>query len=124
MDAPNLHGVLVIGGCGCLGHHIVMQLVADHNTSNITIFHLSTEHTNVEEMTYIQGSQFPRNAILSIHQQIKPHIIIHTASPKLIIQSNTRQLYHDVNITGPNTLSPLLLKWAQPKHLSTPPALQ
>lgn len=72
MDAPKLQDALVIGGCGCLGHHIVKQLVADHDTSNITVLDIGIKHNNVKGVTYIQGSLCSREAILSVLQQTKP----------------------------------------------------
>ena len=35
--------VLVIGGCGCLGHHIVKQLIEDPDASDTAVFDINTK---------------------------------------------------------------------------------
>jgi sterol-4alpha-carboxylate 3-dehydrogenase (decarboxylating) len=104
MELLSLDPVLVIGGCGCLGHSIVEQLIKDGSASNVAVFDVNTKFNRVDSVKYIQGSLSSRDDVLSALQQTKARVVIHTASPKLMIQSNTRELYTEVNINGTRTL--------------------
>ncbi|CAD6446713.1 4d7390a1-c76e-4a9c-a9d5-1db0ac30adc7 [Sclerotinia trifoliorum] len=82
MSSPHHNSVLVIGGC------------------DIAVFDINTQSNRVDGVKYIDGSLTSREHILQTLQETKPRVIIHTASPKLMIQANTRQLFTDVNING------------------------
>ena len=58
----------------------------------------------VDGIKYIEGSLTSRVDVLQAIQEIKPRIIFHTASPKLMVQANTRQLYTEVNVNGTKLL--------------------
>ncbi|TVY24042.1 3beta-hydroxysteroid-dehydrogenase/decarboxylase isoform [Lachnellula hyalina] len=91
MSFPSLSPVLVIGGCGGLGHHLVQLLVEDSSSSDIAVLDINTK--TIELMV----SNISR-------AEVKPRVIFHTASPKLMVQANTRQLYTEVNVNGTTLL--------------------
>lgn len=53
--------MLVIGGCGSLGHHIVKQSFEDPELSDIAGFDVSTQSNRVDGVKYIEGSLTSRN---------------------------------------------------------------
>jgi sterol-4alpha-carboxylate 3-dehydrogenase (decarboxylating) len=92
--------VLVIGGCGGLGHHIVKQLLEKKDASNVTVFDLKTERNVVSGARYIKGDLSSLDDIRNALQKVRPQVIIHTASPVPMGQKNTQRLYERVNIEG------------------------
>ena len=51
----SMEPIVVIGGCGSLGHHIVKQLF-EAGATDVTVFDISTENNIVPRAKYIQGS--------------------------------------------------------------------
>ncbi|KAM5439815.1 putative 3beta-hydroxysteroid-4alpha-carboxylate 3-dehydrogenase [Microsporum ferrugineum] len=92
--------VLVIGGCGGLGHTIIKQLLQKGDASNITALDITTKHNIVPGAKYIEGSFSSPTDIRGVLEQVKPRVIFHTASPLLMQQKNTQELYEKVNIEG------------------------
>ncbi|CCU81378.1 C-3 sterol dehydrogenase/C-4 decarboxylase/Erg26 [Blumeria hordei DH14] len=92
--------VLVIGGCGFLGHHIVQQLHSSYDCT-VSILDLQTTRNRLLDTTgvrYFEGDITSIDSILPIFEETKPDIVIHTASPTLT--GGSRQLYQRVNIDG------------------------
>jgi len=105
-STPNLStSVLVIGGCGFLGHHIVSQLLSP-STSTISVLDLHTTANRLPNCTYHTGDITSPASVRSILQKVKPAIIIHTASP-LAANGHTKgqkQLFYKVNVEGTRNL--------------------
>ncbi|KAF7914153.1 uncharacterized protein EAF01_000559 [Botrytis porri] len=91
--------VLVIGGCGFLGHHIV-SLLHDRYNCTISVLDLRTSRNQHSsgEVTYHDGDITSLESLLSIFNSIKPDVVIHTASPVAI--TGTNELFHKVNVGG------------------------
>ncbi|TVY33155.1 Sterol-4-alpha-carboxylate 3-dehydrogenase,decarboxylating [Lachnellula occidentalis] len=104
MASPSLGPVLVIGGCGFLGHHIVKLLVEESPSSDIAVLDINTKKNRIDGVKYLEGSLSSRDEVLQAIQEVKPRVIFHTASPKLMVQANTRQLYTEVNVNGTTLL--------------------
>ncbi|KAH8820304.1 3-beta hydroxysteroid dehydrogenase/isomerase family-domain-containing protein [Xylogone sp. PMI_703] len=95
-----LGNVLVIGGCGFLGHHIVNLLVESY-TCNVSVVDLRTVHNRRPEsdgVQYYDGDITDISSLLPIFEKAKPDVVIHTASPTLV--GGTKQLYRKVNVEG------------------------
>jgi sterol-4alpha-carboxylate 3-dehydrogenase (decarboxylating) len=106
MEAP-LGSVLVIGGCGFLGHHIVRHLCDSSDASSITVFDVQTHHNRITGPEYLSGSITSREDVLNVLNKAKPKVIFHTASPPAL--TGNRKIFEDVNIGG----TKLLLESAQ-----------
>ena len=96
--------VLVLGGCGSLGHHIVRQLLETGKASDVTAFDVRTEVNRVPGANYIEGSITSMRDVRAALDSVKPRVIMHTVSPQLMGQKNTRKVYEDVNIGGTRIL--------------------
>lgn len=92
--------VLVIGGCGFLGHHIVTLLHSSY-TCTIAVVDLHTTRNrrpDSDGVKYYNGDITSIESLLPIFQQVKPEVVIHTASPTLMGAS--KALYYKVNVEG------------------------
>jgi sterol-4alpha-carboxylate 3-dehydrogenase (decarboxylating) len=102
-----LGSVLIVGGCGFLGHHIVSRLVDSHPLE-ISVLDLDTKRNRFPRVAYHDIDITSRPAVQSILQQIKPQTIIHTASPNVLLEgpslAQRRALYEKVNIEGTRNL--------------------
>ena len=102
--------VLVVGGCGFLGRHIVSQLL-EPSTSKVSVLDLRTTKNRLPGASYYDADITSPEAVRSVFETVKPQIIIHTASPTAI-QDNAsaaqkrgaKALYHKVNVEGTRNL--------------------
>jgi sterol-4alpha-carboxylate 3-dehydrogenase (decarboxylating) len=87
MKSPQetVHGlgnVLVIGGCGLLGHHVVRFLVQNGKPANeISVFDISVEHNRIDKINYIAGDLSQKDVVSAVFKQTKPNVLINVASP-------------------------------------------
>ena len=106
----DLGSVLVVGGCGFVGHHIVKQLLFNYDCT-ISVLDLRTTHNRQPKVTYHDGDITSREAVLAVLKEAKPNVIIHTASPSAVLNSVSSQavraankLYYNVNVNGTKNL--------------------
>lgn len=103
--------VLVIGGCGFLGHHIVSQLL-EPSTAQISVLDLRTTQNRLQGATYYDADITSPSTVRDVLQKVKPQIIIHTASPTQVQEGaqnaaqkqKARQMYYKVNVEGTRNL--------------------
>ena len=103
----SLGSVIVIGGCGFLGHHIVNQLVQAYD-AQVTVFDLRTTRNRNDAATYHDIDITSEVDVQAAFEKVKPNIIIHTASPAFMgdvgNEGNNREVYKKVNIDGTRIL--------------------
>ena len=80
-NAKSLGNVLVIGGCGFLGHHIVNLLSQDY-TCNVSVLDLRTTRNRRSGVDYYDGDITDLAGLIGIFNKVKPDVVIHTASPE------------------------------------------
>lgn len=100
---PNLGKVLVVGGCGFLGSHIVSYIVKHHPQTKVAVLDLRTNSNRnaSPNVSYHDGDITDHAAMQAIFSQVKPDAVIHTASPHF----NLKPEIHDkVNVQGTKTL--------------------
>lgn len=96
--------VLVIGGCGFLGHHIVAQLLESHS-AQVSVLDLRTDRNRFPEASYYDADITSDTAVTRILEEVKPTTIIHTASPALMADDGrNKAIYKKVNIDGTRNL--------------------
>ncbi|KAF2467529.1 uncharacterized protein BDR25DRAFT_266984 [Lindgomyces ingoldianus] len=101
--APSLGKLLITGGCGFLGHHIVNLVVERHPSTRIHVLDL---HTNSNRnpssiVSYHNGDITDAAALGSLVSRIKPDAIIHTASPHFNAKND---IHYRVNVDGTKNL--------------------
>ncbi|KAI9836484.1 MAG: erg26, C-3 sterol dehydrogenase [Sclerophora amabilis] len=95
--------VLVVGGCGFLGHHIVSLLV--ESSTQVSVLDLVTNRNRFPSVSYYDGDITSSESVSAILRQVKPQIVIHTASPiagKTV--GGAAAFYRKVNVDGTRCL--------------------
>ena len=64
--------VLVLGGCGGLGHHIVRQRLDTGEARGVTAFDIRTHVNRIPGANYIEGSITSAKYVHSALQAVKP----------------------------------------------------
>jgi len=101
---PALGSVLVIGGCGFLGHHVVRLLFRDYNCDKVSVVDLRctrNRRPDSDGVGYYEADITDAAKLESIFIEAKPDVVIHTASPPA--QSNdsvSHALFKKVNVDG------------------------
>jgi len=95
--------VLVIGGCGFLGGHIVSLIVKRHPESQVSVLDLRTNvnRSASPKVTYYDGDITKPEQLKAIFATIKPDAVINTASPHF---NAPPQIHDKVNVEGTKNL--------------------
>ncbi|SMQ46606.1 unnamed protein product [Zymoseptoria tritici ST99CH_1A5] len=91
--------VLVTGGAGFLGNHVVTLLASRKACERITVLDLKQPPNPVDGVNYEQGDLTDLDAMLEFFNQHKFDAVIHTASP-VMTSSDKRALTYKVNVEG------------------------
>ena len=99
-----LGSVLITGGCGFLGHHIVSQLLESYS-ARVSVLDLRTDRNRLPSVSYYDGDITSEAVVRKVLEEVKPDVIIHTASPVPFDDSrNSDALYLRVNVDGTRNL--------------------
>lgn len=100
--SPDLsnRSVLVVGGCGFLGHHIVSQLLEVH--AQVSVLDFKLDRNRIPSVEYHTADISVRSDVEKVLAHVRAEIIIHTASPTAL--SSDAALYHRVNVDGTRNL--------------------
>ncbi|MCJ1414947.1 hypothetical protein MMC32_001277 [Xylographa parallela] len=114
----DLGTILVIGGCGFLGYHLISALRADTSVTYSSIHVLSrnpqnNRHSNV---TYHSGDIEEATCLPPIFSKIAPRIIFHCASPTAYQAGATASSFQRAIVTG--TKNVLAAAAAEPSVLA------
>lgn len=100
----NLGNVLITGGCGFLGHHIVRVLLRDWDTTSIAVVDLKCERNRRPEsdgVQYHEADITDLSKVVDVFDRLRPDVVIHTASPPAQAStSSSDELFRRVNIGG------------------------
>ena len=104
---PEYGPVLIVGGCGFLGHRIAVRL-RETPGLEICVFDLDTKRNRLSHVSYHDGDITVDSDIKEIFGMIKPRTVIHTASPNVLAEhpdfAMRKALYEKVNILGTKNL--------------------
>ena len=78
---PLLGSVLVVGGCGFLGHHIVRFLQDDSDCGAVAVLDKNIERNRIAGVSYHQGDITSLESVRTILADVRPRVIIHSAAP-------------------------------------------
>ncbi|KAG0647993.1 Sterol-4-alpha-carboxylate 3-decarboxylating [Hyphodiscus hymeniophilus] len=95
-----LGNVLVIGGCGFLGHHLV-DLILESYKASVSVLDLYTTRNrrpDSDGVSYYNGDITDLSSILPVFEKTKPDVVIHTASPTAV--DGAKALFKKVNVDG------------------------
>ncbi|KAF2836246.1 hypothetical protein M501DRAFT_1019048 [Patellaria atrata CBS 101060] len=101
-DIPLGH-VLVTGGCGFLGHHIVNLLLERDPEVRISVLDLRTTHNRNlnSQVSYYDGDITDYSKTKSLFETLRPDVVIHTASPHFNLSPD---ILLKVNLDGTKVL--------------------
>lgn len=80
----SLGRVLVIGGCGFLGHHVVRLLLRDWNCTAVSVVDLRctrNRRPDSDGVEYVEADITDADNLVKILGRLRPDVVIHTASP-------------------------------------------
>lgn len=92
--------VLVVGGCGFLGSHIVSHLL-DKN-ARVSVLDFKLDRNRFDAVDYHSANISIKSDVERVLNKVRPQVIIHTASP-VALASNSALLYA-VNVDGTRNL--------------------
>ena len=98
----SLGHVLITGGSGFLGHHIVKLLSSRKACSKLTVLDLKKPENPVSGVDYQNGDLTDYDAMLSLLQKLKPDAVIHTAGP--VHTTKSKDMMYKVNVDGTKNL--------------------
>lgn len=100
---PSLGKVVVVGGCGFLGSHIVSLIVKRHPKTQVAVLDLRTSSNRNASPTvsYHDGDITDLAAMKTLFSKIKPDAVIHTASPHFDLKP---EIHDKVNVQGTKNL--------------------
>jgi nucleoside-diphosphate-sugar epimerase len=99
----SLGKVVVVGGCGFLGSHIVKYIVEHHPQTHVEVLDLRTNsnRNGSPNVSYHDGDITDLAAMTALFSKLRPDAVIHTASPHF----NLKPEIHDkVNVGGTRNL--------------------
>ncbi|PQE32204.1 hydroxysteroid dehydrogenase protein [Rutstroemia sp. NJR-2017a WRK4] len=100
-----MESVLVIGGCGALGHRLVSELLRlDSPPHHVYVFDVRTENNRLEMFQYHNVDITSKDQVKATLRKLSPlpEVIIHTASPPPGLLD--LELYIKVNVEGTRNL--------------------
>ena len=98
----SLGSVLVVGGCGFLGHRIVRQLQDLHCTSSLSVLDIKTDRARLPTVSYFNADISSLEQVKEVIRQIRPDVVIHTASPAAF--SHDLSFFEKINVGGTSNL--------------------
>ncbi|WPH00237.1 sterol-4-alpha-carboxylate 3-dehydrogenase, decarboxylating [Acrodontium crateriforme] len=101
-DGKSLGHVLVTGGAGFLGNHIITLLTKRAACSKITCLDIRPAAKPVDGVDYAVGDITDNETMTQLFSKIKPTAVIHTASP--VFNNNNREAMYKVNVEGTKNL--------------------
>lgn len=90
--------VLVTGGCGFIGSHLVEGLMAEDASCEVHVIDLYTERNRISGVTYHKCDITTSNDVEAIFSTVKPKTVFHVASPDPISLNPSQ--FRSVNVDG------------------------
>ena len=98
----NIDSVLVTGGCGFVGFHIVRHFLREPSCTSVSVISRTPTSNHLPQVSYHAGDISDLAAIRTLILQIRPSIIIHAACPSAV--SGTPRDFERVTIQGTRNL--------------------
>ncbi|KAL9072665.1 MAG: hypothetical protein Q9157_005018 [Trypethelium eluteriae] len=102
LTSRSLGHVVVTGGCGFLGSHIVELLLERKTALKISVLDLYTSRNRKDKVDYYDSDITDSDGVKHLFESLKPDVVIHTASP--VFNANKPDLMYKVNVDGTKVL--------------------
>ena len=103
MTSEPLGSVLVVGGCGFLGHEIVSMLANEPGCS-VSVISRNPRQPRVDGVSYYACDVTDIDSLQPLLLEIQPRVVFHTASPIFYEDKVDDHLLHQVNVVGTQNL--------------------
>ena len=100
MQEKLLGNVLVVGGCGFLGRHLVKAFLDDPDTGSVHVLSRNPNSHRYPEAHYHAGDITSPDAVKECLAHIQPQVIVHAASPDPFEDPVNPGAYHKVHVKG------------------------
>lgn len=100
--ASDLGAVLVVGGCGFLGHDIIRELLHHEPSMSISVLDLRTNANLHPSVSYHSADITQKAQVEAVFAKVKPNTVFHTVSPHPLQRNH--QLLYNVNVVGTQNL--------------------
>lgn len=107
----SLGPVLVTGGCGFIGSHLVEDILAEDTSCEVHVIDLHTERNRVPGVAYHKCDITISNEVAAVFSTVKPKTVFHVASPDPIFLNPSR--FRSVNVDGTHHVLTAAKKTAQ-----------
>lgn len=97
-DASSLSPVVVTGGCGFVGSHLIEGLLAEDPNCEIHVIDLRTDRNRIPAATYHNCDISSSAEVDAVFLQVKPKTVFHVASPDPLFLNDAR--FRSVNVDG------------------------
>ena len=103
-DAHSLGPVIVTGGCGFIGFHLVSHLLSEPNIGPISVISRKPDQNRVNGVTYHAADINDENRLRELLAKIQPQVIFHAASPSASDPAITPEEHHTSIVLGTQKL--------------------
>ncbi|KAB8288450.1 hypothetical protein EYC80_010115 [Monilinia laxa] len=100
MQEQPLRNVLVVGGCGFMGHHLVKALLDDSTANKVSVFSRKPKENRYPGVTYYAGDITSFDNVSILLDIVKPRVIFHVASPEPYADPPSHIPFQKVNVYG------------------------
>ncbi|ESZ91020.1 hypothetical protein SBOR_8591 [Sclerotinia borealis F-4128] len=100
MQEQHLGNVLVVGGCGFMGHHLVKALLKEAMIGQVSVFSRNPRENRHPGVSYHTGDISSFQQVSSLLEETMPRVIFHVASPDPYVDPPNHLLYRRVNVDG------------------------
>ena len=92
--------VLVIGGCGFVGFHVVEALLGEKTWPSVHVMSRNPARNQLAGAFYHVGDMTSTDKVRTLLDEIRPSVIIHTASPVALGNAEDWQYWYRTNVGG------------------------
>lgn len=103
MTTTSLGSVLVVGGCGFLGHQVVSMLMQEPNCT-VSVLSRNPSHSRIIGVSYHACDVTDIKCLRPLLLELQPRVIINTASPMFYGDKVDVSLLYQVNVVGTQNL--------------------
>ena len=101
--SSSARSVLVTGGCGLVGYHVVQLLLKDSTCGPITVVSRNPNANVFDGVKYVAGDLGDAVSLGRVFDEFKPQVVIHTASQPTEAGVSEKNFF-DTNVTGTSNL--------------------